>query len=140
MVNHRHGTGHHNWRGAEATLKAKHYRIVATRGKAASCVWGCASPRYEWANLTGDYDDVWDYAGMCVSCHRRYDNARRSMEPGFARHPWGSRGSLSPDQVRDIRARARAGMSLTALALEYGFSRGHMGKLARRETYAWVEE
>lgn len=139
MVNHRHGDGHQNWRGAEATVEAKHFRIITVRGKPASCVWGCISPtRYEWANLTGDYDDMWDYAAMCVSCHRRYDNARRSMEPGFARHPFGPRGSLDADQVRDIRARAGAGITATALSREYGFSRGCMSKLIRGESYAWV--
>lgn len=34
--------------------------------------------RFEWANLTGRYDDPDDYERMCVSCHRRYDAARRT--------------------------------------------------------------
>jgi hypothetical protein len=139
MVNHRHGDGHQNWRGAEATVEAKHFRIITVRGKPASCVWGCISPtRYEWANLTGDYDDVWDYAAMCVSCHRRYDNARRSMEPGFARHPWGDRGLFTADQVRELRRRAAAGERPVALAKEYGVAAGTMRNLIRGVKYAWV--
>jgi hypothetical protein len=39
--------------------------------------------RYEWANLTGDYHNPGDYAPMCGTCHKRYDQARKSMEPGF---------------------------------------------------------
>jgi hypothetical protein len=35
--------------------------------------------RYEWANLTGRYDDVKDYARMCISCHRKYDKKRREL-------------------------------------------------------------
>ena len=33
--------------------------------------------RYEWANLTGHYEDVADYERMCKSCHERYDRARQ---------------------------------------------------------------
>jgi hypothetical protein len=33
--------------------------------------------RYEWANLTGSYGDPGDYERMCVTCHRRFDAARR---------------------------------------------------------------
>jgi len=139
MVNHRNGDDHPNWRGTEATLKAKHCRIVTVRGKAASCIWGCTSQRYQWANLTGDYDDVRDYAAMCVSCHRRYDNARRSMEPGFARHPWGERGRFTADQVRELRRRAAGGERPSALAREYGVDDGTMRRLIRGERYAWVK-
>jgi hypothetical protein len=140
MVNHRYGTGHPNWRGTEATVTAKHFRIVTMRGKAASCVWGCPSAtRYEWANLTGDYDDIWDYAAMCRSCHRRYDNARRSMEPGFARHPFGPRGLFTVDQVRELRTRAAAGERPSALAREYGVARNTMGSLIRGDKYAWAD-
>lgn len=32
---------------------------------------------YEWANLTGKYDDPRDYKRMCHSCHKRYDMKRR---------------------------------------------------------------
>ena len=46
---------------------------------ASTRLWNAAddpSCTYDWANLTGDYADVSDFARMCRSCHRRYDNAR----------------------------------------------------------------
>ena len=30
-------------------------------------------PEFEWANLTGRYDDPQDYVRLCVSCHREHD-------------------------------------------------------------------
>lgn len=35
--------------------------------------------QFHWANLTGDYADVNDYARMCVPCHRRFDAERRKV-------------------------------------------------------------
>lgn len=75
-------TGERNalWRGDSAGYQALHLRVEAARGKPCYCrECGTTDPakRYEWANLTGDYADVADYARMCVSCHRYYDAARR---------------------------------------------------------------
>jgi len=135
------GAAHPNWGGTNVTIEAKHQRIRTVRGKPDSCIWGCTDVQiYEWANLTGDYDDIWDYAAMCRSCHRRYDNARRSMEPGFTRHPGGARGRLSADQVRELRARAAKGISRINLAEEYGISLGHVHDVIRGAQYAWVQE
>lgn len=58
-------------------MQASHYRLYQARGKARRCVWGCTARRYEWANLTGDYENPGDYAEMCTSCHHHYDNAVR---------------------------------------------------------------
>lgn len=58
----------------------QHQRVYVARGVAISCVWGCESDNYHWANLTGDYDDIWDFAAMCASCHGRYDGARDKCE------------------------------------------------------------
>jgi transposase len=67
------------WKGDDATYAAFHYRVEACRGKPHYCS-ACGTMdknRYEWANLTGKYSDVNDYARMCVSCHRKYDIKRR---------------------------------------------------------------
>ena len=74
-----HGPRHYNWKGSEASYSAKHHRVTHYRGKATYCLWGCESEFYEWANTTGDYDDPDAFAPMCRSCHRRFDNAIRSM-------------------------------------------------------------
>lgn len=69
------------WRGSLAGYQALHLRVEAARGKPSECS-RCGKAqldcRYEWANLTGRYDDINDYERMCVSCHRRYDASRRA--------------------------------------------------------------
>ncbi|HWO64585.1 MAG TPA: hypothetical protein VNO31_31570 [Umezawaea sp.] len=68
------------WKGDAAKYAALHLRVGTVRGKPKECArCGENNPkrRYEWANLTGDYADVYDYIRMCVSCHRRFDAARR---------------------------------------------------------------
>lgn len=75
-------TGERNssWRGSEAGYQAFHLRVEAARGRPSRCACcDCTDPnqRYEWANLSGRYDDIRDYARLCLSCHRRLDAARR---------------------------------------------------------------
>lgn len=76
------GDNNHMWKGEEATYKAFHLRIYNKYGKASN--HGCSvcgrkdnDTWYDWANLTGDYGNVNDYAPMCRSCHRKYDRERR---------------------------------------------------------------
>lgn len=72
------GSANANWRGSEATYAALHYRVQALRGSPSRCS-ACDRTdqlRYEWANLTGRYDDPNDYVRMCVGCHRRFDTRR----------------------------------------------------------------
>lgn len=73
------GANNGNWKGNKADYAAMHKRVEAARGKPAHCsVCDTTKPtRYEWANLTGRYDDMHDYVRMCVSCHRRFDHRRR---------------------------------------------------------------
>ena len=73
------GEKNHTWKGDNATYAALHYRVESQRGKPHYCsVCGSMEKqRYEWANLTGRYADILDYARMCVSCHRKYDKKRR---------------------------------------------------------------
>jgi hypothetical protein len=62
-----------------AGISALHYRVYKARGRADHCIFGCEHSRYEWANLTGNYDDVNDFAQMCKQCHQSYDGAIRMM-------------------------------------------------------------
>lgn len=68
-----------SWKGDSASYTAMHLRVYAQRGRPSECSrCGKSSPgRYEWANLTGDYSNVLDYARMCVPCHRKFDSQRR---------------------------------------------------------------
>lgn len=75
------GERNDSWKGDAAGYAALHLRVQAARGKPANCErCGLDDPaaRYEWANLTGRYEDVNDYQRMCISCHRSYDAARRA--------------------------------------------------------------
>jgi len=75
------GPANHMWKGDDAGYQALHLRVEAARGKPQKCMrCGVSGPgRYEWANLTGEYADVNDYARMCLPCHRGYDADRRRL-------------------------------------------------------------
>lgn len=69
-----------SWRGDTAGYVALHRRVHVARGMPNVCdVCGTTDPAlsYDWANLTGNYADIYDYRRMCRSCHRCYDAARR---------------------------------------------------------------
>lgn len=71
---------HHNWKGDEAGYQALHSRLHRRRGMPRHCeVCDTSNPSktYDWANLTGRYEDIEDYKRMCRSCHRKYDAQRR---------------------------------------------------------------
>ena len=75
------GPKNHSWKGEAAGYKALHLRVEAARGKPKTCAF-CqrTSGRFEWANMTGNYGDVWDYIRLCVPCHRAYDAGRRRAQ------------------------------------------------------------
>lgn len=78
-----------SWKGAQATYKAFHIRLRTLRGRPKKCeVCGTtdADRSYDWANLTGRYDDPDDYQRMCRSCHRKYDGQRRNPVNGGDAH------------------------------------------------------
>jgi len=71
------GSKNPSWKGEDVGYKAMHARVAAVRGKPKRCeVCGTDDPgkRYEWANLTGRYDDPEDYKRMCARCHKRHDH------------------------------------------------------------------
>lgn len=65
-----------SWKGDGAGKAAFHKRLYAKFGKPRKCA-KCGttkSDNYDYANLTGNYQDISDYAPMCRSCHWKYDN------------------------------------------------------------------
>jgi hypothetical protein len=75
------GERNHMWRGVDANYQALHLRVEVARGKpdlCACCDTTDPDVRYEWANLSGHYDDINDYARLCIACHRRLDARRRA--------------------------------------------------------------
>lgn len=74
------GANNKSWKGSQAGYQAMHLRVESAKGKPSHCeVCKGEDPTktYDWANLTGRYEDIADYKRMCRSCHRQYDNARR---------------------------------------------------------------
>jgi hypothetical protein len=63
------------WRGDEAGYQAFHRRLYAKHGKPTECAecGTTTAKHYDYANLTGLYADLNDYAPMCRSCHWKYD-------------------------------------------------------------------
>ena len=73
------GPANHMWKGDDAGYQALHLRVHAARGTPSLCSrCGTAEGKFEWANLTGNYEDINDFARMCLSCHRRFDSQRRA--------------------------------------------------------------
>lgn len=76
------GAANSNWSGKAISYKGAHNRVAAMRGKPSICeVCGAdsLSKRYEWANLTGNHYDPYDYKRMCRSCHCKHDNLIRNL-------------------------------------------------------------
>lgn len=71
------GCNNSSWKGDSACYAAFHYRLSSLYGKPQKCeICGTSDPKrtYDWANLTGRYDDPSDYKRMCRSCHWKYDD------------------------------------------------------------------
>lgn len=64
-----------SWKGDNVTYAAFHYRVQSARGKADHCE-ECGkidNAVFDWANMTGNFNDVMDYKMMCRSCHFKFD-------------------------------------------------------------------
>lgn len=71
------GESNHMWRGDSASMTNKHRRLYRAFGQPSKCdVCGTEdeTKSYDWANLTGDYNNPQDFKRMCRSCHWKYDN------------------------------------------------------------------
>lgn len=84
------GEKNSSWKGEYAKYGSFHQRVNDNRGRARDygcCICGTKdqSKTYDWANLTGNYNDIMDYAPMCRSCHRKYDH-RKLVMPNAKKH------------------------------------------------------
>ena len=76
------GKNNSSWKGDNATYAAMYYRVQSQRGKAAKCEECGRSDdgmTYDWANQTGNYNDVTDYKEMCRSCHFKKDGHKKNF-------------------------------------------------------------
>ncbi len=72
------------WKGDGATKYAFHRRLYSRFGKPTKCSV-CEteeSDHYDYANLSGRYEDIEDYAAMCRSCHSKYDAKINNITKG----------------------------------------------------------
>jgi hypothetical protein len=68
------GIFHWAYKGDNAGYKALHLRVGEQRGKAKKCLF-CGSDKFvEWASVTRDYKNVFDYISLCRKCHRKFDD------------------------------------------------------------------
>jgi len=77
------GPNNDTWKGSGAGYQAFHRRLDAAKGRPKKCeICGTSDPgrTYDWANLTGHYDDPDDYKRMCRSCHWRYDGTIKNIK------------------------------------------------------------
>jgi hypothetical protein len=84
-----------NWSGRSATILSKHKRLYRAFGQPSKCdVCGTTdeSKHYDWANLSGDYDDPLDFKRMCRSCHWKYDKKHLNLKG--AKGARGHRGAI----------------------------------------------
>jgi DNA-directed RNA polymerase subunit M/transcription elongation factor TFIIS len=63
-----------NWKGILAKYSALHLRVQKERGIAIICESCGSTTKVEWANLTGDYNNVMDYKSLCKKCHNILDD------------------------------------------------------------------
>ena len=80
----RNQTGENNdsWKGSSAGYTAFHKRVQVLKGRPQKCeVCGTTDTLrgYDWANLTGRYDDPSDYKRMCRSCHCKFDERHKNL-------------------------------------------------------------
>ena len=78
------GDKNHEWKGDDAGYQALHRRLYSRFGKPRICgVCGTTSAKnYDYANLTGPYEDLDDYLPMCRSCHSRFDRKIENLKGG----------------------------------------------------------
>lgn len=69
-------------KGDKVSYFAFHARVRTARGKPQHCEQCKTSDPtkfYDWANLTGKYEDVSDYIRLCRRCHVRKDGTWRNI-------------------------------------------------------------
>lgn len=124
------------WKGERATYSAMHHRVYRARGRASRCVIpGCTSDGpFHWANISGDYNDIWDYMQLCRTHHDEYDR------------PWEKRrgedhctAKLTEEAVREIRRRSSDGESVRSLARAFPIGTTQVSRIVRGQSWQWLK-
>lgn len=79
----RNQTGENNayWGGktGEVGYAANHLRVERLRGKPSLCVMCESRVKCEWANVSGEFSNPYDYIRLCGSCHARFDKKHNNL-------------------------------------------------------------
>ncbi len=115
-------------------MTAWHQDVEAVRGRPSCCEHCGTSERrmYHWANVSGRYDDIYDYIRLCVPCHSKFDmsDSKKDQQPILGlvstpstnnqvkgeRHP---KAKLTEADVLEIRKRCEAGEGPKAISEDY---------------------
>lgn len=73
------GEKNDSWKGNKAGYAANHIRVQQARGANDYCVMCDSGSKCQWANVSGRYDNVYDYIRLCVSCHSIFDNKKVNL-------------------------------------------------------------
>ena len=128
----------------DLTYAGFHARMRRYFGKPQECsVCGRTDggTRYEWANLTGNYHDMRDYARMCKPCHMAYDRSRGNVSgakrggkhrsSGLVRVQWGEAHSENEARRQLLRLLSEHG-SASGVARALGVSSPAIATKCRR--------
>jgi hypothetical protein len=91
------GDRNHQWKGDEASKYAFHRRLYSRYGKpnrCSQCGTEDRSKSYDYATLSGQYENIDDYLPMCRSCHSVYDEKYKNFRGAIGGRP-------SPDKGGD---------------------------------------
>ncbi len=92
------GSKNPGWKGENVSYTQHHNRVRQLRGTPQICeVCGSENdPKtiYDWANLTGKYEDPNDYKRMCRSCHSKYDDKFQHFK-GIKPYTYRPRGKVT---------------------------------------------
>lgn len=76
------GESNDSWKGDGAGYSALHYRVGNVRGKPSFCVMCESEVACQWANVSGKFENVYDYIRLCASCHSVFDKKIRNINKG----------------------------------------------------------
>ena len=77
------GPKNKNWKGDKAGYRALHKRLYTGQPfKCEVCATDDPEKYYDWANMTGKFNDPSDYKRMCRSCHAKHDNSITNISTG----------------------------------------------------------
>lgn len=76
------GENNDSWKGNDAGYAALHYRVEKLRGKPTFCSMcdKTRAKRFEWANVSKNYLDPYDYIRLCKSCHAKFDGIVKNFK------------------------------------------------------------